>query len=272
MIFIQIASYRDPQLVPTIMSIIDNASNPNDLTFGICWQHDNEEYIEDFLWRDNFSIISIPYEKSKGCCWARSMVNKLYNGEDYVLQLDSHHRFEKNWDTSMIDMLNSLPYKSYLTAYCPSYNPETEERVYNAWVMDVDTSLPMDIPCFRPGYSDSKEPVPTNLFSGHFFFAKGQAIIDVPYDEDLYFHGEEITIAARLFTHGYNGYHPHIPLVWHEYTRNGRTKQWDDDKEWWMKDVKSKEKVKKVLSGQIPELLGSERDINEFISKYNIQL
>jgi hypothetical protein len=272
MIFIQIASYRDPQLVPTIRSIIDNASKPDDLTFGICWQHDKEEYIEDFIWRDNFSIISIPHEKSKGCCWARSLVNKLYNGEDYVLQIDSHHRFEKNWDVSMINMLNSLPDKSYLTAYCPSYNPETEERVYNAWIMEVDKNLPMDIPCFRPGYSDSKEPVPTNLFSGHFFFAKGQAIIDVPYDEDLYFHGEEISTAARLFTHGYNGYHPHIPLVWHEYTRNGRVKQWDDDKEWWKKDITSKEKVKKILSGQIPEALGTERDINEFVKKYNIQL
>jgi hypothetical protein len=27
-------------------------------------------------------------------------------------------------------------------------------------------------------------------------------------------------------------FHPHKTLIWHEYTRKGRTKQWDDDKEW----------------------------------------
>ena len=42
-IFIQIASYRDPQLLPTIKDCISKAKYPENLRFGICWQHcDND--------------------------------------------------------------------------------------------------------------------------------------------------------------------------------------------------------------------------------------
>jgi hypothetical protein len=38
-IFIQIASYRDPQLIPTIKDCIEKAKNPKKLVFSIAWQH-----------------------------------------------------------------------------------------------------------------------------------------------------------------------------------------------------------------------------------------
>jgi hypothetical protein len=36
LIFVQIASYRDPELVPTIKDCISKAKNPENLVFGIC--------------------------------------------------------------------------------------------------------------------------------------------------------------------------------------------------------------------------------------------
>ena len=38
-IFIQIAAYRDNELLPTIKNMLDKADNPENLRFGICWQH-----------------------------------------------------------------------------------------------------------------------------------------------------------------------------------------------------------------------------------------
>jgi hypothetical protein len=38
-IFIQIASYRDPQLVPTINDMLANAKNPKNLVIGIARQY-----------------------------------------------------------------------------------------------------------------------------------------------------------------------------------------------------------------------------------------
>ena len=46
-IFIQIASYRDPELVPTLDSLFDNAKFPNDLMVCIAWQHSTEDEWDD---------------------------------------------------------------------------------------------------------------------------------------------------------------------------------------------------------------------------------
>ena len=44
-IFVQIASYRDPQCGPTIRDLLAKADHPEQLSFGIClqWQFDNSE-------------------------------------------------------------------------------------------------------------------------------------------------------------------------------------------------------------------------------------
>ena len=163
-------------------------------------------------------------------------------------------------------MLNGLPEKSYLTAYAPSYNPETEAKCMDAWAMKVDVNSNTNrhlIPGFQPYYIKEEEPVPTLLFSGHFFFAPGRVITEIPYDPKLYFHGEEITMAARLYTNGWNGYHPHIPVIWHEYTRSGRVKVWDDDPKWWEKDQQAREQVRQTfVTG-----MGEERSVSEFLNK-----
>ena len=49
-IFIQIASYRDVELPMTIKDCIENASNPDNLTFGICWQHGDDEDLSLILY------------------------------------------------------------------------------------------------------------------------------------------------------------------------------------------------------------------------------
>ena len=67
----------------------------------------------------------------------------------------------------------------------------------------------------------------------------GEFAKEVQHDPNLYFHGEEISIAVRAYTHGYDLFHPHKVIVWHEYTRKGRTKQWDDDSDWVNKNNQS---------------------------------
>jgi hypothetical protein len=42
-IFVSIASYRDPELLPTLESLLSNAANPDDLTICIAWQYSLED-------------------------------------------------------------------------------------------------------------------------------------------------------------------------------------------------------------------------------------
>jgi Glycosyltransferase (GlcNAc) len=42
-IFVSIAAYRDPELVPTVRDCLATAAHPDQLRFGICWQHGSED-------------------------------------------------------------------------------------------------------------------------------------------------------------------------------------------------------------------------------------
>lgn len=241
-IFVQIASYRDPELINTLDSLIENCSKPKNLVICIAHQYDDINAIHKYRNDERFKIIDIHYSESKGACWARNMIQQRYDGEEYTLQLDSHHRFAPNWDKELIGMIKQLKEKGHnnplLTSYIPSFNPENDpaERINIPWKMNFDRFIPEGAVFFLPASIDDfekrTEPIPARFYSAHFCFTLGKFCLEVPHDPEYYFHGEEISIAVRAFTNGYDLFHPHKVLAWHEYTRKGRVKQWDDDQKW----------------------------------------
>ena len=95
-IFIQIASYRDPQLVLTVKDAIDKAKKPKNLVFSIARQfHPDDKFddLSEYQKDKRFKILDIPYQDSQGVCWARNLTQQLYDGEEYTMQIDSHMRF-----------------------------------------------------------------------------------------------------------------------------------------------------------------------------------
>jgi hypothetical protein len=245
LIFVQIASYRDPELTKTLKDMLDKATYPENLRIGISWQHsdaDDWDKLDDYKDDKRFRILDINYKDSKGVCWARNAVQQLYDGEKYTLQLDSHHRFEKGWDDTLIKMLTDLQKegisKPLITGYIPSFDPENdpEKRVQEPWKMNFDRFIPEGAIFFLPAsfdsFNDKDRPVRGRFYSAHFAFTVGEFCKEVPHDPNYYFHGEEISIAVRAYTHGYDIFHPHKVVCWHEYTRKGRSKQWDDDPVW----------------------------------------
>ena len=80
-IFVQIASYRDPQLIPTIKDMLANAKKPKNLVFSIARQfaeEDGFDNLDEYRNDKRFKILDIPYEEAKGVCWARHQVQQLY--------------------------------------------------------------------------------------------------------------------------------------------------------------------------------------------------
>lgn len=230
-IFIQIASFRDKQLIPTIKDLLQNSSNPENLTFGICWQHDETESLDEFKDDPRFRILDIPYQESKGCCWARSLCQSLYKDEKYTLQIDSHMRFVPNWDQECIQMIEDLRSKGHkkpmLTGYPPGFfTGEYPEKKQNfATRVVFDKFLFEGVFNLRPekieGWENLSSPVVAKYFAAGFYFADGTFIKDVPYDPELFFRGEEVTMTVRAYTYGYDLFHPHKIILWHEYTRKG---------------------------------------------------
>jgi glycosyltransferase involved in cell wall biosynthesis len=284
-IFVQIAAYRDPQLEPTIKNMLENAKRPKNLRVGICRQYnpdDQFDLLEEYRKDKRFRILDVLYSDSKGVCWARNQVQQLYEGEEYTLQIDSHMRFEKDWDDTLIKMVKQLQKKGFekplLTGYVSSFDPDNDPagRVQEPWRMAFDRFIPEGavffLPESIPGWQQMKEPVTARFYSAHFAFTLGQFSTEVQHDPEFYFHGEEISIAVRAYTHGYDLFHPHKVVIWHEYTRKGRTKQWDDDKDWVNKNNLSHQKNRQLFGMDGEEVtmdfskygFGTERTLRDY--------
>ncbi|MDH3929680.1 MAG: UDP-N-acetylglucosamine-transferase, partial [Deltaproteobacteria bacterium] len=109
--FVQIASYRDKELLPTLKDMLEKADRPELLHVCICWQHhpdDKWDNLDEYKDNKNFNILDINSDDSQGACWARHSIQQHYKGEDFTFQLDSHHRFINGWDTDLKNMYAGL--------------------------------------------------------------------------------------------------------------------------------------------------------------------
>ena len=258
-IFISIASYRDPELLPTLKDLISKAKSPQNLVFGISREYhpdDKFDRLTKYKKDKRFNIIETLWEDSLGVCRARHNIQKLYSGEEFYFQLDSHHRFVKDWDDKLKKTLRSLVKKGHkkpiLSSYLPSYEPKTkkESKLTDVWRTYIDRFMPEGPIFIFPESIEnwrSKQPEKARFLSGHFIFSYGKFVEEVPYDPDLYFHGEESSLAVRAFTFGYDLFHLHRPWVWHYYSRPNTARHWDDVPKWEELNKKSFLKFKQLL-------------------------
>lgn len=261
MIFVQIASYRDPELIPTVLDLIEKSNDPKQLRIVVAWQHDDIENITPI--KDFVEYIDIPYIDSKGVCWARNLIQQKYDGEEYTLHLDSHHRFVKGWDFQLIEMYNQckemgsdLP---LISTYLPNFDPVQDKFIEEAWQMRLEKFMDDGPLFFIPepilNYNTFIKPIPARFYSGHFAFTDGNFCKLVPHDPNYYFYGEETNITVRAYTHGYDLYHPHKLIAWHQYNRKCRPTHWDDNiksgnllqESWWDIDKKSTERHRRLF-------------------------
>jgi hypothetical protein len=282
LIFVQIASYRDRELPLTIEAALRTAEMPERLRFGICWQYDEESALdlEPWVGDPRFRIDEVYYRQSRGCCWARSRINSLYDGEEFTLQIDAHTRFAENWDRRFIEMLavTSNP-KPLLTTYPPSYTTAADGSVELNTAVGVQRLM---LEHLRPNLGaqqkcemapDLSRPGKSPLIAAGLVFTLGRFCVDVPYDPELYFGGEEIALAARAYTHGYDFFYPNENLVWHLYD-HPHPLHWEDRNAKRF-DTAEEERLKTLLLGDSTTLgpygLGTERSLEEFETYAGLQ-
>ena len=265
-IFIHLPAYRDPELVPTIKDALKNAKYPKRIHFGICRQYHPDDKFDDlteFKGDKRFNIYECLYTEAKGLPWARAVINEQLMGkQDYILQLDSHHRFAQDWDVTLIEMHNQREkqgYKPILAAYLPLYTPfnDPEGRSMEPWQQQFACFYPHGTIFIRPsllhGWKDMTEPPFSRFLSGHFCFARTEWAREVKHDPDIYFSGEEINLTVRSYTHGYDMFHPHKLVVWHSTMREERSGmlKWDDDAklgvDWWNRQNTARAKIRQLF-------------------------
>jgi len=265
-LFVSIANYKDSETLNTVQNLLDNSSG--DLKIRICVysQIDLEDNTFDPLDNmPNVTHIKVDFREAKGVCWARANCQKYYNGEDYYLQIDSHIIFEKNWDRLLLeDHERALHYgrKAILTAYPCAYefNPEGERFIPNKSPTRFHMNVVNIIPSAAARFIDPSDVIEHEFFiAGGFLFTTGDFVVNVPYDEEIFFLGEEITLAIRAYTAGYFIFAPSKFICAHLYQVAQKDKRpvfWDRSEEkarklsWSLRDQTSKIKVQHICRGQ----------------------
>ena len=277
-IFVQLACYRDSELPLTIASALSEARHPEHVRFGICLRYDDDTEHDLDPWLDDprFEIDAVPHETSRGACWARSRANDLFDDEPYYLQIDAHTRFARHWDSRFITMLESIDSeRPLLTTYPPSYTKNddgSDVRHTDAGVQKLalrrvrpnltteQQTVPID---------DLSRPGPSPLLAAGQIFTHGHFCRAVPYDPELYFSAEEISMALRAFTHGYDLFHPIENLIWHLYD-HGAPLHWHDRPDHESRDGREIDRLRVLIEGDAKMLgrfgLGTERTREEYVA------
>ncbi|WP_213453719.1 GlcNAc-transferase family protein [Rhizomonospora bruguierae] len=233
-VFVSVAAYRDSELVPTVLDCLAKARRPGELRIVVCWQHLGDEDTSAIAADPRVRLLDVDARRSRGACWARAEIMREYAGEDWFLQVDSHTRFAADWDAQLIDMAGRTGVeKPILSCYPPAYDPATEftgegEPTELLVERHSDDGLPVFGQRAIADWATRTRPVPARFVAGGFLFAPGSFAREVPYDPNLYFHGEEITVSARAYTWGYDLFHPVRVLSWHFYVRQERPRHWTD--------------------------------------------
>lgn len=243
-IFVSVASYRDKLCDKTVRNLFQMAEHPNRVFVGICQQNhkDDPDCIGSDVDKDfkkNIRILRISYKKAKGPTLARYYCSKLYRGEEFYMQIDSHSLFVRHWDTHAIDMVKrveaaGLSKKVVLSHYPPEYKDYKETASGKELITTITTPFFNEQGMISFHGAEFKKPgvLPRrNAFvAAGFFFARGALVSEVPFDPFLphLFTGEEILLSARFYTHGWDVFTPNKNILFHSYTREGEPKFWND--------------------------------------------
>ncbi len=271
-ILVHLPAYREPELIPTIKSALENATHPDRIHFGICRQYNPEDKFDNLdEYKDDprFKIHNMLFTEAKGLPYARAIINEqLLTDEDFVCQLDSHHRFADGWDVTLIDWYHNLQDEGYnplICGYLPYYDPfdDPKARVMEPWLSEAASFYPFGTifirPCGIPNWKQLTKPFPARFLSGHFAFGPNKWAKEVRHDPNIFFSGEELNLTVRSFTHGYDLFHPHRCIIWHATMRTERDGMlvWDDqskrgDTSFW--------KTQDIARSRIRQLLGVENN------------
>ena len=130
--------FSDPELCNTIRDCFDKALYPNRVRIAVVEQNDPLDSFDCHAHNSgvgpfHLSIKSIHCKDAQGPTFARKLLQEMWNGEEWVLGLDSHIRFEKSWDTFMIDDIHKCdrPTRTVLSVYPLPFERKTDEKDKN---------------------------------------------------------------------------------------------------------------------------------------------
>ncbi|MDR0979820.1 MAG: hypothetical protein LBM12_01540 [Candidatus Nomurabacteria bacterium] len=264
-ILVGIASYHDPELLPTLQDCLAKATHKERLVFAVVNQYDQTtQHTLDYFAKENLKLVQLDYRQSYGVGYARRLMTDLYTNEDFCLQIDAHTRFEQGWDEALLQEWRACnDPKAVLSAYPTpfTYNGKGEV-IFTPYTKVAAMSVSKYIsyiPIFKGTMSAAPEIVRHSIIglSAGFAFGTGD-IFAIPYIRDVCFMGEEFIRAFQLYSYGFNFYAPNLLPLFHLYDRKN-TRFWHDmprdgkQAKYSQMTANSYRFIRQLLSGSLPD-------------------
>eukprot|EP00466_Bigelowiella_natans_P010470 jgi/Bigna1/36005/e_gw1.12.178.1 len=219
-IFVSVASYRDHRCTGTVESLFERALHPQRVFVGAvpaCYflpftgSCAEMPYQTLCKYANQIRVHMVQAEGSLGPTFGRHRADRLYRGETYAMQVDAHSTMLKHWDDEGISqhtktgndmaVLTNYPSDQTTPMMCAShFEGEMLRYSFNP-----------------PRFLGS--PVLQPFWGAGASFSKGHRLVRVPYDccLSMLFTGEEISMAMRMWTNGYDLYTFHHSIIYHQY-------------------------------------------------------
>lgn len=280
-IFVQIATYHDYELPNTINDILEKSSGNNHINIGVylCYHKSQDIEIPNL---SNVKVKTGMAPEGIGLGYSRLQAHNFYDGETYYLQIDSHSKMNKNWDEQIISYIKEYKdmgfEKPLITNYPRNYwyddngvlGMDSGERITQISFHEKPEQFKaLRIPT-QTAMDNKEDNIFSRSISGGSVFTVGGFLVPNP---RIAFYGEEIFIAARAYTNGYDLLLPKSQYMYHLYFDHSRIEAskrrliWQDwSEEFAELDRVSKEEIYKTLTeGTVgPEHLGTERTLEDY--------
>lgn len=118
-IFVSIVSYRDPNIINTIQSLVMNSKRPENITISIVasvymnpekWINELKSVSDSLSMQSKAKVILNVVEASKiyNLGELKNISHQAYNKEDFYMSISSSSEFDPDWDDILIKQFNTL--------------------------------------------------------------------------------------------------------------------------------------------------------------------
>lgn len=264
-IFVNVCSYRDRLLAPTIYSLLETESGRNEITYGIFEQTKLEDSLQtkfpDIVKNSKVRYKRIDPEFSDGVVWARCINSMQIYDEEFQYQIDSHMLFDPEWDHQLILDYNHASKlentdKILLTSGTKNYDLEGERIIKHTLTGDITADLGyfqfdkgLRLHAHGSWVAATETVTPSIHICAGNFFMPVKWIKDVGYNTRIFFEGEEQIFVITSILAGYKIFHHRKIRVYH-YIRST-----DHESKQRINPVVDPEKLKKNIERSEKELI-----------------
>lgn len=245
-----IPSLFDSSIQKTVEDCLQQAKYPDRITFGLSLQGvDNVDFSHI---KNEKKIITLEKNIVYGIGKTRYQLQQLYNNEDYILSIDCHTGFSKDWDESLIKQHELIGNeKGVITQFlCERFMSHCTKTKYvysETYVWGMEYVHQSD-PEFIKNRNLWQRVAP------HFIFATRE-FAKIPYPYMYFFGDEDDILSIKLFCNGFDMYELENTYLT---TLPKNSKDCSDRTNWFLSAVnKYQKKYKYTLSENIDSPLAA---------------